>query len=93
MIIACDPEGLSDGTQPPDSIACGEPLFTRGIKNGIVCYGSLGTGSTATYSCLSCGLDKLEGSHVRTCLLDGTWNGTIPKCNCGMLPQLKVFLL
>ena len=86
LITACDPNGLSDGTSldPLDTGArCGAPLSTLGIRGGIACYSSYDIGSTATYSCLKCGLQHLEGSHVRTCLSDGNWNGSIPQCLCG----------
>ena len=82
--VACNPTALSDGTLSPDDVLCGAPFSTLGIKNGIVCYSRVDIGATAFYSCLSCGVNHLKISPVRTCLQDGSWNGSIPHCNCGM---------
>ena len=78
----CDESQLSDGTALSDDIHCGLPLLTAGIRNGLVCYTGTGIGATATYHCFNHGL-VVSGSSaytVSTCLPNGTWNGTIPRC-------------
>ena len=70
---------LSDGTQ------CGLPLFTIGMKDGVVCYTGTHVGAIATYHCFDCGFSyqrSFGANQVRTCMLDGTWNGTVPHCDC-----------
>lgn len=79
----CDKDHLSDGTVLSDGVACGLPLLTAGINNGIVCYTGTGIGATATYHCSNCGsVTSSNIPTVRTCLPTGTWNGTIPHCQC-----------
>ena len=80
---ACSPADLTDGTPPPDDVTCGAPFFTLGIKSGMVCYTRTDIGAVAAYSCLECGVYSLRGSPVRSCLPDGSWNGSIPQCDCG----------
>ena len=62
------------------STGCGAPLHSVVIKNGIVCYTGVDAGSTAFYSCSNCNSGAI--SSVRTCQLNGTWNGTMPLCEC-----------
>ena len=82
-LSGCDASQLSDGTEL-SGVNCDSPLFPAGIKDGLVCYTGTNIGATATYNCFNCG----SRSHaVRTCLPNGTWNGTVPQCNCE--PQSK----
>ena len=53
-----------------------------GISNGIACYSETKSGSTAVYFCLKCGFTSIKGYSTRTCLLNGSWTGSIPQCNC-----------
>ena len=43
-------------------------------------FGKRYTGTIATYSC-SPGYHLVEGSSLRACGPDGTWNGTQPSCS------------
>ena len=81
---ACNPSELGDGTSLPDGLLCDAPLLTMGIKNGVICYSSSDIGATAIYSCLNCGVHNLNKVPVRSCLPDGSWNGSFPECSCGM---------
>ena len=78
----CDENQLTDGTALPDSVHCGLPLLSAGIRNGLVCYMGTGIGAIATHHCFNDSV-LVGGSSahaVRTCLQDGSWNGTIPCC-------------
>ena len=78
----CNSQQLSDdrGTVASDvTMGCGAALHTLGIRNGFVCYDNIDVGATAVYSC-SCDSRVLS---IRTCLLNGSWSGTIPQCECG----------
>ena len=46
-----------------------------------MCYNGTTVGSAATYSCLNCGY-TLQGSDTRRCLMDETWSGRTPLCDC-----------
>ena len=84
-IIGCDASQLGDErTMLSDGIECGLPLFTARIKDGLVCYTGTHVGATATYHCFDCGFNQASSSvnQVRTCMLDGMWNGTVPHCDC-----------
>ena len=76
---------MSDGTHAPlsDDSRCRAPLHSLSIKNGIVCYTGVDTGSIAFYSCSNC--DSGAIISVRTCQLNGNWNGTVPQCDCNSL--------
>ena len=52
---------------PPHSVSAGLPVGER--------Y----TGTIVTYNCLS-GYQLVEGSSLRACGVNGTWNGTAPSC-------------
>ncbi len=80
-IQGCDKDHLSDGTVLYDGVACSLPLYTAGIENinGVVCYTGTGIGAIATHHCFNCGSNI---PAVRTCLPNGTWNGTLPHCQC-----------
>ena len=53
-----------------------------GISNRIACYSETKSGTTAVYFCLMCGFTSIKGYSTRTCLLNGSWTGSIPQCNC-----------
>ena len=83
-IIGCNPHQLSDDTPLPTGVGCGAPMHSLGISNGIVCYSGIDTGAVAVYSCFSCASGIIERSpSFRTCLPNGSWNGIIPRCECG----------
>ena len=80
--IGCDENQLTDGSELSDGVHCGLPLLTAGIRNGLVCYTGTGIGAIAAYHCFN---DSIlvggpSARAVRTCLPDGSWNGTIPRC-------------
>lgn len=81
-LIACDPLLLGDNTSLPWNILCDPPYHSLGISNGIACYSETKSGSTAVYFCLKCGFTTIKGYSTRTCLLNGSWTGSIPRCNC-----------
>ena len=88
-IIGCDINQLVDGEiinlSDESGIQCGLPLFTAGItKEGVVCYTGTHVGAIAMYHCFDCGFNQASSgpNQVRTCMLDGTWNGTAPRCGC-----------
>ena len=83
----CSPYQLSDHKSLPAGVTCDAPMHSLGISNGIVCYSGIDTGAIAVYSCFSYASGIVERSPlVRTCLENGTWNGTIPQCECdGMI--------
>ncbi|XP_076046526.1 sushi, von Willebrand factor type A, EGF and pentraxin domain-containing protein 1-like [Oratosquilla oratoria] len=56
-------------------IDCGEP---RALENGTVEFISTQFGSVATYDCFVGFV--LEGSFERFCVLEGFWNGSMPRC-------------
>lgn len=77
----CDINQLTDGTVLSNGVHCGLPLLSAGIRNGIVCYTGTGIGATATHHCFNHGFAVSSSAHsVRTCLPNGTWNGTISHC-------------
>ena len=83
--LGCDPQQLSDGAHAPgpvlsDNTGCGAPLSSISTMNGVICYTGVDTGSTAFYSCSKCNSGAI--SSVRTCQLNGTWNGSVPHCEC-----------
>ena len=82
FFVACDPLLLGDNTLLPWNISCDPPYHSLGISNGIACYTETKSGSTAVYFCLQCGFTSIKGSSTRTCLLNGSWTGSIPQCNC-----------
>lgn len=92
VYTGCDSQELSDGVLLPSNVSCGAPLHSLGIKNGIVCYSSIDVGATAIYSCSSCYFGTVLGPSVRICQPNGSWNGTIPQCDCGMFAQLQVYI-
>ena len=80
----CNPQQLSDDRDMVASdvtMGCGAALHTLGTRNGIVCYDNIDVGASAVYSC-SCDSRVIS---IRTCLLNGSWSGTIPQCECGKL--------
>ena len=85
----CNRHQLSDHIPLPTSInqPCDAPMHSLDISNGIVCYSGIDTGAIAVYSCFSCASGIVERSPLfRTCLENGTWDGTIPQCECdGMI--------
>lgn len=81
--LECDPLLLGNGSLHPNSMLCDVPNQSVGIENGIGCYNGTTTGSTAFYQCLNCHSDFNDS--VRTCLEDGSWNGSIPQCNCELV--------
>ena len=90
ITVECNPMELGDGTAPFEAIdkqrqQCDSPYFTYPIKNGIVCYSGTKIGSTAFYSCASCGHESItkSGSFVRVCNSKGKWLGITPQCSCG----------
>ena len=83
-LIACDPLLLGDNTSLPWNISCDPPYHSLGISNGIACYSETKSGSTAIYFCLECGFTTIKGYSTRTCLLNGSWSGSIPQCNCNI---------
>ena len=82
FFIACDPLLLGDNTSLPWNISCDPPYHSLGISNGIACYTETKSGSTAVYFCLKCGFISIKGTSTRMCLLNGSWTGSIPQCNC-----------
>ncbi|KAL4229790.1 hypothetical protein ACF0H5_010181 [Mactra antiquata] len=72
---------LSDGTwesSPPVCVGCSsldEP------NSGYITYSNDGSTTVATYSCVD-GYSLSSSSSTLTCLIDGTWNGTVPYCLC-----------
>ena len=85
IITGCSTDQLTDGTLLPDDISCGAPFHSLGIKNGMVCFGSVDVGATALYYCSSCDRGEIRNPSVRICSPNGTWNGSIPECECGKL--------
>ena len=85
--VGCSLHRLSDDKPLPAGVTCDAPMHSLGVSNGIVCYSGIDTGAIALYSCFSCASEIVERSPlVRTCLENGTWNGTIPHCECdGMM--------
>ena len=83
--LACNPTDLADGAPTPDNIVCRPPFSTVGLKGGIACYMSTKVGAHAFYMCLKCGVESLDGSPFRTCLMNGNWSGDIPQCTCGKI--------
>ena len=79
---ACDPLLLGDNTSLSGNMSCDSPYHSLGIDNGIACYSGISIGSSAFYYCLKCGFTTIKGTSVRTCLPNGSWNGSIPQCNC-----------
>ena len=90
IFTACDPALLTDGIRAiSQDITCNPPLNTlkpTGINNGVVCYSGISIGSFAHYYCLSCDNMKMvvmnNEAPGRVCTEDGSWNGTIPSCEC-----------
>ena len=82
VILECDLAQLGNDSTIPGDISCDQPLMSLGIKGGLVCYTGATVGSTAVYYCSSCGLNTLKGSMVRFCMENGSWNGTMPQCDC-----------
>ena len=81
----CDPQQLSDNTLLPTGVSCSAPLYSLGIRNGIVCYNNIDTGAIAFYSCFNCDSQvSFTSVMARVCLPNGQWNGSIPQCECGM---------
>ena len=77
----CDESQLTDGTVLSDGVHCGLPLLTASIRNGIVCYTGTSIGAIAIHHCFNLGFAVSSSAHsVRTCLPNGTWNGTMPRC-------------
>lgn len=81
MPKGCDEHLLSDSNILTVEAAhrCGAPLHSIGIENGVACFTGVNAGDTAIYLCS----DAYHGDtvpYVRTCLPNGTWNGTIPHC-------------
>ena len=74
----CDAKKL--GTKPYEA-ECDEESSSFGIAGGSVCFNGATVGSAATYSCLNCGY-TLQGSDTRRCLMDDTWSGRTPLCDC-----------
>ena len=75
----CDPNLLYEGrTQTvPNEALCDSPLSSISVEEGYACYIGTFVGASAVHHCLGCD-DRVE----RVCLADGTWDGTIPQCDC-----------
>lgn len=75
---SCQDSGMWSGSVPCcDITEC--PALTDDPPHGSVdISGGHEIGDVATYSCDTCWM--LEGVATRTCLLDGTWDGTVPSC-------------
>ena len=69
------------------------PELTSTIENGEVAIipDNRPVNSKATYMCDS--NYELEGIGARYCQLDGTWNGTAPKCSTLSLCMCSMFFL
>ena len=57
-----------------------------------MCYNGVNIGSNAIYFCSSCSLSLPPINHVsvRTCMENGTWDGSIPKCTCMIMNEFSI---
>ena len=58
-----------------------------------MCYTTNVVGASAFFYCLDCGFSSIRGMSVRTCMEDGTWNGSTPACECKYKVSLSLHLL
>ena len=87
--LECNPAKLTVGTTLPSTVSiandvtCGASYNALGIEGGVVCYSGTQVGSIAIYFCFECGYKTLLQSAtplIRTCGVNGQWNGSIPQC-------------
>lgn len=75
-VLVCQEDGTWNGTAPSCiSIECDLPVAP---ENGFLHFTQTTMGSAAQYSCKPGHV--LEGSHLRLCLQNKQWSGTVPRC-------------
>ena len=61
----------------PSEALCDSPLNVISVEESYACYIGTFVGASAVHHCVGC-----DGRAVRECLANGTWDGTIPQCDC-----------